>query len=451
MKWCKDILLLLVTGLLVSAAGCDSFIYDNYPVGSDPDDLVTLVLDIGLVAPTRAAADNAREAMHDLRIVLLDAKGAVEYNEHIIFDVQQTEYKEGTPGYQFIRTKPGRKKIFLVANETGIVLPDDFTYNGENLSGKSLTYVLDSRPAVSPDTAEPPTDFEELVKSIYFAPGDDYSGMNIPLSSSYEFEIPDEKAGERVVKEFYLVHAATKFEFEFINNRLSPVRIDALSISSIADKMYLMANFGDTPAEQKEVTWGEGGVQQTAPWIDWLKKVSDATTAHPKDNPNNPADDNEAINAGFGWITDYALPPGATHTDDRGIIIPQGSAETYEIPVTASAANPYKGVPVTYFPESKYIPTGSDQQQYSFSIKLTDTDPDHMIPDEISKTKEFRQLLTNIVVNDKTYDNLEALFRNTHVKITCTLGYDEQEDIDLTLRVGICPWYKETIDIPAFD
>lgn len=440
MKWCKDILLLLVTGLLVSAAGCDSFIYDNYPVGSDPDDLVTLVLDIGLVAPTRAAADNAREEMHDLRIVLLDDKGAVEYNELIIFDDPLTEYKEGTPGYQFIRTKPGSKKIFLVANEKG-VNPVQLTdrYEGTDratLSGQSLTAVLESRPAVSPDAAEP-TDFEDLVKSIYFDPGVDYSGMNIPLSSSYEFEILDEKAGERVVKEFYLVHAATKFEFEFINNRLSPVLIDALSISSIADNMYLMANFGTTmSAEQKKVTWVEGGVQQTAPWIDWLKKVSEATTAHPKDNPNNPADDNEAINAGFGWITDYELPPGATHTDRE--IIPHGSAKKYEIPV----GNPYKEVPVTYFPESEYIPAGGSDQRYSFSITLTDT--------ENSNQKEFQQPLTNIVVNDKTYDNLAALFRNTHVKITCTLGYDEQ-DIELTLRVGICPWYEETIDIPAFD
>lgn len=442
MKWCKDILLLLVTGLLVSAAGCDSFIYDNYPVGSDPEDLVTLVLDIGLVAPTRAAADNAREEMHDLRIVLLDDKGAVEYNEHIIFDDPLTEYKEGTPGYQFIRTKPGSKKIFLVANEKGVnsvQLTD--SYEGADratLSGQSLTAVLESRPAVSPDAAEP-TDFEDLVKSIYFVPGDDYSGMNIPLSSSYEFNIPDEKAGERVVREFYLVHAATKFEFEFINNRLSPVRIDALSISSIADNMYLMANFGATPAEEKKVKWEEGGETQTAPWIDWLKKVSDATTAHPKDNPDKPEDDNEAINAGFGWITDYELPPGATHTDRRII---QGSAETYEIPVTASATYPYKGVPVTYFPESKYIPTGGSGQQYSFSITLKDT--------ENSITKTFQQPLTDIDVNGKIYENLAALFRNTHVKITCTLGYDEQ-DIDLTLRVGICPWYEETIDIPAFD
>ena len=441
MKWCKDILLLLVTGLLVSAAGCDSFIYDNYPVGSDPEDLVTLVLDIGLVAPTRAAADNAREEMHDLRIVLLDDKGAVEYNELIIFDDPLTEYKEGTPGYQFIRTKPGSKKIFLVANEKGVnsvQLTD--SYDGADratLSGQSLTAVLESRPAVSPDAAEP-TDFEDLVKSIYFDPGVDYSGMNIPLSSSYEFEILNEKAGERVVKEFYLVHAATKFEFEFINNRLSPVQINALSISSIANNMYLMANFGNTPAEKKEVTWGEGEV---LPWIDWLKKVSEETTAHPKDNPNNPADDNEAINAGFGWITDYELPPVATHTDRE--IIPQGSAKKYEIPVGATAANPYKGVPVTYFPESKYVPTDGGDQRYSFSITLTDT--------ENSNQKEFQQPLTNIDVNGTTYDNLAALFRNTHVKITCTLGYDEPQGIDLTLRVGICPWYEETINIPAFD
>ena len=446
MKRCKDILLLSVTGLLVSVAGCDSVIYDNYPVGNDPEDLVTLVLNIGLVAPTRAAANNDGEKMHDLRIVLLDDKGAVEYNEHISFDGLLTEYKEGTQGYQFIRTKPGSKKIFLVANEASVtaVHSTDNSFTGS----PSLTTVLNDWPAGSDKGG-----FETMVKSIYFAPGD-YSGMNIPLSSSYEFEIPEEKAGGQVVKEFYLVHAATKFEFEFINNRQFPVQINALSISSIADNMYLMANFGTEAAEKKEVTWEEGSSTQTAYWIDWLKKVSEATNK--ETNVKDP--NNESTNKNYGWIKDYELPGASpNHTDkhliEGGKLVVNGesvpSDEMIKIPADATTANPYKGVPVTYFPESKNLVSGSaENQQYSFSITLTDTDPDNMIPDGVSKTKEFPNLpLTNIGTNN---DNLVTLFRNTHVKITCTIGYDEQ-DIELTLLVGICPWYEATINIPAFD
>lgn len=452
MNFFRDILLLLSVTSLLGAAGCAGFIYDNYPAGDDPEDqdMVTLVLNVGMVSPTRAGTDD-REKMHDLRIVLLDNDGKVEYNRNIVFNTALTEYKEGTQGYQFIRTKPGSKKIFFVANEMGVnsvQLTD--RYGGtdrETLSGQSLTAVLDSRPAVSPDETESvPKDFEALVKSVYFAPGD-YSGMNIPLSSSYEFEIPDEKAGERVVKEFYLVHAATKFEFLFVNHRLAPIQINNLSVSSIADKMYLMAHFegekGESvEPEDKEMTWTDEAGQKTGNWIDWLKAVSDATNKNPFDR------DNETVNASYGWIKDYVLP--APQHEEKFVVAdkPVPSDELITIPTTATTANPYKGVPVTYFPESKYIPTGSgDNQQYRFSVTLTDTDG--LLSGE-NKQRTFDLSLTDISANGITYDNLEALFRNTHVRVTCIIGYDQQ-DISLELLIGICPWNTEEINIPAFD
>ena len=440
MKFFRDILLLLsVTGLL-GAAGCAGFIYDNYPTGDDSEDsdMVTLVLNVGMVSPTRAGTDD-REKMHDLRIVLLDNDGKVEYNRHIVFNTALTEYKEGTQGFQFIRTKPGSKKIFFVANEIG-VNPVQLTdrYGGTDratLSGQSLTAVLDSRPAVSPDATGPvSTDFEDLVKSVYFAPGD-YSGMKIPLSSSYEFEIPDEKAGERVVKEFYLVHAATKFEFLFVNHRLAPIQINDLSVSSIADNMYLMAHFegekGESvEPEDKKMTWTDEAGQKTGNWIDWLKAVSDATNKNPFDLQN------ETVNASYGWIKDYVLPSGCTHSP-KNIIPSNSDKDKYVIEVTNNDANPYNKVPIVYYPESK----SGDAQSYSFTISLTDTALSN-------DTKTFTEPLT--ISNGGSVENLVTLFRNTHVRVTCIIGYD-QRDISLRLQIGICPWNTEEINIPAFD
>ena len=438
MKRVKNIVLLVSTiWLSVLVGGCN--VYDHYSVADDPDDqdFVTLVLNVGLVSPTRAAADNDRELMHSLRIILLDAEegGMVEYNTHLGFNTGAESLD-----YHFIRTKPGKKKIFLIANEEGIASVGGVT------GYSSLTDLLDGLGAQGEDGSMLSADAEDRLKAVWFTPGD-YSGANgwIPLSSSYAFEIKESELtadNRRVEKTFYLVHAATKFEFEFINNRLSPMRIDALSISSIADNMYLMAKFRDTAAEDKKVIWGKAGSTQTAYWIDWLKKVSDATNKDSKD-PNN-----EWTNADYGWITDYVSPAIRHEVKDlikEGKLVVGGESVSSDEMITIPENRGKEILPVVYFPESKnLVSAGTEDQQYSFSITLTDTDGS--LPEE-KKQQTFNRPLTNIGTNN---DNLVTLFRNTHVKITCILGYNEQ-DIQLTLQIGVCPWYTETIEIPVFD
>lgn len=426
MKLFRDIFLLLVTAvaLLWGVVGCGSIIYDDYPVeesGSETE-LVTLVLNVGMVAESRAGADNPRESMHDLRIVLLDASGKVEYNEYIpLTGVERY-------GEKIIRTVPGEKKIFLIANEKSL---SSVKMTGSDQE-QSLSKIMES------DAAKVgAANFEALAEAIYFTPGD-YGQMNIPLSSSYEFEIP--VGAKRIERTFYLVHAATKFEFKFINERESTVRIDALSISSLAEDMYLMANFGkETPATQKTVSWKQNGTDRTEYWIDWLKAVSDATTSNPADP------DNERVNGIYGWISDYELPPTEQNKEHktRHLIADENVdenpviAKTYDIPV-ASAETPSVTLPTVYFPESKYIPA-SGRQEYRFSVTLTDMD---------SKTSnEFKDIKLNYIGSQ---DNLVTLFRNTHVKVTCTVGYEARQ-MSLTLLIGICPWNYEEIDIPTFD
>lgn len=419
----------MTVSLLWGVVGCGSIIYDDYPDEKDSsENFVWLALNVAPIVSTRASEDI--EKMYSLRIVLLSddegSKGKVEYNARIDFASGQTAYKEGVPNYHFIRTEPGKKKIFLVANEESITRVK-MVGVGPEFNDQSLTTVLGSRTA---NSETDPGDFEDLVNAISFAPGT-YEGMNIPLSSSYSFDIPE---GETLHKQtFYLVHAATKFEFKFINERESAVRIDALSISSLAEDMYLMANFGETQATQKKVSWTQNGTARSAYWIDWLREVSDATTSNPADP------DNERVNGIYGWISDYELPP--TEHNIRNLIAGDNPVfkQTYDIPV-ASAETPSVTLPTVYFPESKNISAAAaNRQDYSFSVTLTDTGSNTF--------REFKDIRLNYI---ESQENLVTLFRNTHVKVTCTVGYEAQE-MTLNLLIGICPWNYEEINIPTFD
>lgn len=398
MKSHRGILLWTVAILLATVAGC-GLIYDDYPAEDEGPGPVTLVLDVGLAAQTRAADD--KEQMHSLRIVLLDMDkdngGIVEYNKHITFDSGQTAYNEGVPGYQLIRTMPGNKKIFFIANEESL----------------QLTSKLDNYPAESEG-------FEAWVNSIQFSP-DNYSTMDhIPLSSSYAFTIDEELAGTKVPKEFYLVHAATKFEFSFINHLDIPLTIESLSLSSIATDMYLMAHFASGPAEQKKVSWIQDGARREEYWVDWLKAVSDATQTNDK-NPGN-----AAANSRYGWITDYLLPEDTRH-EDRNIV---------PAPVPASAprqilASETLVLPTVYCPESRNIPDGKTEQSYAFTITLNGA----------GHTNTYNETLR---YTDETGGDLVSLFRNTHVKVECILEY-KRNDIDLHLHV--VPWVPDEPEI----
>lgn len=352
----------------------------------------TLVLHIGTAAPTRAGSDDI-ESMHSLRVVLLDADGVVEYNDYIddlyrpdIFGdkgggIIELDYSK----HRFIRTTPGRKKIFLIANEGSIGQT-----TGSGSGSQTLTQLLGSKQAGAEG-------FEQMVNAISFTPG---YNRNIPLSSYYEFTIDE---GERFVeKDFWLVHAAAKFEFSFINNRLNPVRIDRMSISSLADNMYLMANVGSSDRYKNldgTPTW----------WVDWLAAVARQTA----DDPKNP--DNEEVNRHYGWISDYELPEGVSHRETEII----GSGSDCTVPVTADIANPMT-LPATYCPESRNLDGGA--QKYDITISATDTGTN------TSATGTF------------TLDKIGALFRNTNVRVTITLNGDSRLELDVMLTV----WDEET-------
>ena len=388
---------MLLAAALCLLSGC----INDYPGDEGGATGSTVVLD--LAVGTLAASQNPPpdELIHTLRIVLIDSdNNTIEANELIQFDSPVREYVFGPR-----ETQPGRKKVFLIANEEGTA-----SVNGQE--GASLTTLLQSQNTNGQQ-------FEQLVNSCWFVP--DF-GEQMVLTASYEFDL---QAGSSPVrKTCYLVHAATKFEFIFENVGENPIRIDELKLSAMADQMYLMANLG--PSEKNKTLNGRSYY-----WIDWLKAVGDATSAEPG------LPENTIINEQYGWISNYALPDGTTH-ETVDILKQLDRDETY----WTIGAGQTLTLPTLYFPESRYIPEGESEQQYSFTITPTDCDS--------GVSKQFA---------DNILNNVKALFRNTQVKIVATFRYTapepepepDPENIIMELKIGVCPWYTEEIEIPTFD
>lgn len=435
---------------MVAAALLTSCVYDDYAEEELPDGgdrrTVWLSLHTGIVgAPTRAGEDGTPdiERMHSLRVVLLDADGKVEYNGYVDASLRPELFETGAGAdaagvnkldysqYRLIRTTAGKKKIFLIANEGSVAAVEGVTdYEGQSLS------------AFLSNQTEGTSDFENLIGGLYFTP--DYT-KNIVLSSVYEFEVGEKDLGRRIEKDFWLVRAATKFEFRFENYRGSAVQIEELKISSIADDMYLMAHVGE-----KDQTKTLPDKTEKYYWIDWLKEVAKDTTAKPE-NPEN-----ENINKDYGWITDYSLPNesntiAAPHQEKTIVDKTHNIRGDWTISAattnnTANNLTPGKleGLPAVYFPESKNLytktnanDTWSYTQKYTLTIQVTDTG---LSSDENAE----------YTFEDIELDKLGALFRNTHVIVTMVFDH-KQKEIELNLKIGICPWDAAEISIPPFD
>ena len=378
-----------------------SIIYDDYPIENDApaNKTAMIVLSVATPAATSRAAQDI-EMMHSLRVVLLDNNGIVEYNtlenDSNIFGSGISELDYATK-IRLIPTTPGVKKIFFIANEETVT-----TLGGS--TQQSLTDLLNSYPVGSDG-------FENAVNNAYFTP--DYNnGSKLLLTSSYQITVPESNGHDNIYKhDFWLVHAATKFEFEFNNLRENPITIQNLSISSLANNMFVMAKL-----DPHEITKTYNQIDYY--WIDWLKMVSEDTT----NNPNLP--DNKNVNDKYGWISGYNMPDGTDHTQTAVNLEPLS-----DIP-SGTKSQPL----VVYYPESKSI--SGDGQEYSLNITVIDTGEGVEEP-----RKDFENL---------KLENVKALFRNTHVKVTVTISNKDLETA-IELQIGICPWVDEDIYIPPFD
>lgn len=240
------------------------------------------------------------------------------------------------------------------------------------------------------------TTFASIVDNFVFIP--DYKNP-IPMSSVYDVPV---KAENLVEREFYLVRAATKFAFRFTNKRKSKVSIDAIHISDIAGATYLIPH----KREPLFMSFDDESLY----WINWLKKVADESQQSP--------DDVELADK-RGWIQVYDIPSETSHQE----VTVNGPLEVPSM----TGDQPGKAVfPVFYLPESKKLKAGSatyGEQEYTLKLDMSENGK------ELSFTK--------------TFPNLEALFRNTHVLVDIT--FTEKDEV----KVQVVP-YAEVILEPEF-
>lgn len=240
------------------------------------------------------------------------------------------------------------------------------------------------------------TTFASIVDNFVFIP--DYKNP-IPMSSVYDVPV---KAENLVEREFYLVRAATKFAFRFTNKRKSKVSIDAIHISDIAGATYLIPH----KREPLFMSFDDESLY----WINWLKKVADESQKSP--------DDVELADK-RGWIQAYDIPSETSHQE----VTVNGPLEVPSM----TGDQPGKAVfPVFYLPESKKLKAGSatyGEQEYTLKLDMSENGK------ELSFTK--------------TFPNLKALFRNTHVLVDIT--FTEKDEV----KVQVVP-YAEVILEPEF-
>ena len=240
------------------------------------------------------------------------------------------------------------------------------------------------------------TTFASIVDNFVFIP--DYKNP-IPMSSVYDVPV---KAENLVEREFYLVRAATKFAFRFTNKRKRKVSIYAIHISEIAGATYLIPH----KREPLFMSFDDESLY----WINWLKKVADESQQSP--------DDVELADK-RGWIQAYDIPSETSHQE----VTVNGPLEVPSM----TGDQPGKAVfPVFYLPESKKLKAGSatyGEQEYTLKLDMSENGK------ELSFTK--------------TFPNLEALFRNTHVLVDIT--FTEKDEV----KVQVVP-YAEVILEPEF-
>lgn len=376
--------------LMLSACGRggDTVFMDDEAVFTE-EDMVTLVLNTDVIGMTRAGVTDVpdNEKMKTLRIVILHPDGTVEHNKFIDFESGQTEYNT-----QIFKVKNREKKtIYLLANEKSVNgLPDLDVYTSGMAGFKAAVDDFHFVPVFAQDTP-------------------------IPMSSVYEIEIGT--GTNRIECQYYLVRAATKFTFRFKNLWSYDMKVTGLTVSNIADRMYLMPHKQNpgTPLLFLE----NDGSKTSLYWVDWLKKVSDETLQYP---------DDKTLADWRGWINDYDIPGTATQAK-RDITPASFTVPKY------NNSTPGEAEFYLYLPESKNLINAADpygEQAYTMDITFEYTQRGK------TYTKKF---------SGEAFDNLRALFRNTHVVVDVALIQGNT----ITLTYTVCPWLEYTIEIPSFE
>lgn len=441
------------------ALGAGSCTSDPYPGAPEEAERLLLVLHIApLEAGQTPAAAVAAEKIRSLRIILL-SDGMLECNKLISFD--GTEIFPGplsTSQFQYDftwSTFAGNKEFYLIANEasvTGLRFQEPEGDDAQPLPGNlpdDLTTLLNS---YEPDAPAKGTDaekaaarqkgeaFARLLQAACFEPdyrADRNGDLFLPYVSYYgDIEVQRGAENDDVLGgdplRMFLVPAATKFTFHFVNHRPNDVEVNKIEVKKIDTHNFLLARVG-----AKDYAKDFDGTSYY--WIDWLARVSAASHANPG------AYENGQFNSIYGWIADYAMPAvtvptvarllggadagtdGADGSDGSdGSDDAAGGGETaaprFVVPAQPGETDPAGELQLGpyYLPES----------WYNAFVDKNNQNPDEPVDGQayyltLGLHDVTQEEADDPLFNDVTISNLKALFRNTSVLIKVTMYQGE--------------------------
>lgn len=413
---------------LVLTVALSACVYEDYVPENGASDDYLIVLRINALDGTISGPDigDSHEMVKSLRIIMLN-NGAIELNRYVVPSNDAQGINMADLDYVLTaKTIEGAKKFYLFANEESVGTPefgDDVT--SENELPTNLHAYLQS---IVPDTdnAQAGQDFENLINALYFRPDytrDASGNVYLPYASYYDgYTVgADSPSNATEPLQMYLVPVATKFMFQFVNYRLSPVDITDITVSSTNLDNYLLGRV-NSPDNVKDFDGKDYY------WVDWLARVSAAS------HSNSDYYDNVGFNEKYGWISNYDLPfrsevQVSQFVDAVGYkTAPAGvlDVDTDEITPKTLVLGPY------YAPESWNEYTYTDEatkqevtiQRYGLTLALHD----------VNSLPESDPNFTNVAI-----DNLHALFRNTCVLIKVTMSSGPVE-----VYAEINPWNPKT-------
>ena len=266
----------------------------------------------------------------------------------------------------------------------------------------------------------------------------------------------------------YLVRAANRIRFEFVNDTshadgqteatVDPIDIEVTgwTLSSTADRAYLMPRLDMRTSNGNgwdKDGWANGwkkGQQQAlsvpgtyeagkdkdgnlkevsaddyygGAWMLWLKQEAEAT--------QNTADSYNGMgpNAEYEWLTGYEVPKDVTYNElkhEYSSAITVNRNTTVQVPEDDDKNGVYEDA--VYFAESRYLPDGSGNgQRYSLSVRV-------------------RQINTGREEEVKTYTceelpNSLSLFRNTDLLVRVYFRKLRTDGLEMSVDVvpyGVC-------------
>lgn len=417
---------------------CVSCVNDRYEQTRFPDgESIALQVSMFDIIEDKAAPDV--ELMHNLRVIITHKEGekeVIEYNRFIDFNDTKGKYRYGyieDPRLMFKieRGTAADKHIYLFANSEPIFDkmlaredlrslgqkhpdPEDGIYGGSHYEAIKPD-IADTYLKALKDVTFTNTELQEFVKPEGGGPAN-----GLPMSAEYDITFSPGNTGvaDVHIMDAYIVRAANKITFTYINDRLlGDIAVTKWELHQTADKSWLLPH---VPADKgKNLSFFGAGTEYGGDWITWYADhiKSEAHLAELDfDAPEGVV--MSPFSASYEGSSEFEK--GEVKETVTGLRVPQRSlSESDPTPVDD---------PVTYyFLESRNVSGETDEQSYAMVFETS----------EYSETpsNEKHWLGARYPAGSGTYplDMVKTLLRNTHVKITATFADKGQVNLDVSV------------------